>query len=116
MFNYCLKLFAYIVLAFFIMERTIGTSFKSTQIKSFKGVSIPELSSDPILIEKLSVDLIQSEIKKTPLNLPLSLLNYSPESYKVGPGDKLFTFTVKRNDCLQHLLEELLLILYLKKL
>ncbi len=92
MFNYCLKLFAYIVLAFFIMGCTIGTSFKSTQIKSFKGVSIPELSSDPILIEKLSIDLIQSEIKKTPLNLPLSLLNYSPESYKVGPGDKLFIY------------------------
>tara|TARA_B100002019_G_scaffold139850_1_gene120471 strand:- start:1518 stop:2645 length:1128 start_codon:yes stop_codon:yes gene_type:complete len=92
MFYNFFKFFSYIVLTFFILGCSIGTSFKSTQIKSFKGVSIPELSSDPILIENLSIDLIQSEIKKTPLNLPLSLLNYKPESYKVGPGDKLFIY------------------------
>ena len=92
MFYNFFKFISYIVLTFFILGCSIGTSFKSTQIKSFKGVSIPELSSDPILIENLSIDLIQSEIKKTPLNLPLSLLNYKPESYKVGPGDKLFIY------------------------
>ena len=71
---------------------SLGTSFKSYEVRSFKGVSIPELSRDPILIEKISVDLIEEESLKTPLNLPLALLNYTPESYKVGPGDKLFIY------------------------
>jgi polysaccharide export outer membrane protein len=71
---------------------SLGTSFKSYEVLSFKGVSIPELSSDPILIEKVSIDLIKAEDRKTPLNLPLSLLNYTPGSYKVGAGDKLFIY------------------------
>ena len=70
----------------------IGTSLNSLQIKSFKGVSIPALSDDPILIEKVSSELIDIEEKKIPLNLPLSLLKYIPSSYKVGPGDKLFIY------------------------
>ena len=36
--------------------------------------------------------LIEDEQRKIPLNLPLSLLNYSPESYKVGSGDILFIY------------------------
>jgi len=62
------------------------------EIRSFKGTFIPELSDEPILIEKVSIDLIEKEQKKIPLNLPLSLLNYSPESYKVGFGDVLFIY------------------------
>jgi polysaccharide export outer membrane protein len=53
---------------------------------------IPELSNKPILIEKVSMDLIESERNRVPLNLPLNLLNYSPESYKVGLGDVLFIY------------------------
>ena len=71
---------------------SIGTSFRSNEIKSFKGVLIPELSSDPILMEKISTDLIRKERQKESLNLPLSLLNYSPDSYKVGAGDVLFIY------------------------
>ncbi len=70
----------------------IGTSLKTYQIKSFKGVSVPSLSSEPVLIEKISTDLIESESNKLPLNLPLNLLKYNPSSYKVGPGDKLFIY------------------------
>ena len=62
------------------------------QIQSFKGVLIPDLSDEPILIERVSKDLIIKEAKKIPLNLPLNLLNYSPESYKVGFGDVLFIY------------------------
>ena len=69
-----------------------GSSFKSQDIRSFKGTIIPQLSSDPILIEQVSMRLIEDEQRKIPLNLPLSLLNYSPESYKVGSGDILFIY------------------------
>ena len=75
-----------------LLSCSMGTSFKLNEIRSFKGTFIPELSDEPILIEKVSIDLIQKEQKKIPLNLPLSLLNYSPESYKVGFGDVLFIY------------------------
>ena len=84
-------LLAILAITFFI-GCSIGTSFKSYDVKSFKGVSIPELSNEPILIEQLSMPLINQEKQKKPLNLPLNLLKYSPSSYKVGPGDKLFIY------------------------
>tara|TARA_A100001388_G_scaffold90351_1_gene65375 strand:+ start:5795 stop:6937 length:1143 start_codon:yes stop_codon:yes gene_type:complete len=71
---------------------SIGTSMRLNEISSFKGTIIPGLSSDPILIEKISSDLIKNEKEKTQLNLPLSLLNYQPSSYKVGAGDVLFIY------------------------
>lgn len=76
----------------FLFGCSMGTSFKPNDIRSFKGTLIPELSSEPILIEKVSIDLINNERNKERLNLPLSLLNYSPESYKVGAGDVLFIY------------------------
>ena len=75
-----------------VISCSIGTSFRANEIKSFKGTLIPELSDEPILIGKVSIDLIEKEERKIPLNLPLSLLNYSPESYKVGFGDVLFIY------------------------
>ncbi len=92
LFNSSTKLLRYLFVLIIFAGCSIGTSFKSYDVKSFKGVSIPELSKDPILIEQLSLSLIQSENQKKPLNLPLSLLKYSPSSYKVGPGDKLFIY------------------------
>ncbi len=86
------RFLAILLTGLFFVGCSIGTSFKSYDVKSFKGVSIPELSNEPILIEQLSVSLIQQEKQKKPLNLPLSLLKYSPSSYKVGPGDKLFIY------------------------
>ena len=79
-------------IAFFFFACSMGTHLKISEVKSFKGVLIPELSSDPILIENISKDLITKELEKTPLNLPLALLNYSPSSYKVGIGDVLFIY------------------------
>jgi len=80
------------LICIFTVSCSIGTSFKNNEIRSFKGTLIPELSNEPILIEKVSMDLIRKEQNKIPLNLPLSLLNYSPESYKVGFGDVLFIY------------------------
>ncbi len=75
-----------------LLSCSIGTNFKSSDIRSFKGTLIPELSDEPILIENVSIELVRKEEKKQTLNLPLSLLNYSPSSYKVGFGDKLFIY------------------------
>ena len=75
-----------------LISCSIGTSFRISDIKSFKGTIIPELSDKPILIEKVSMELIRKEKNRVPLNLPLNLLNYSPESYKVGLGDVLFIY------------------------
>ena len=80
------------ILSFFLISCSIGTSFKVNEILSFKGFLIPELSDEPILIEKVSTDLINKEKAKVSLNLPLNLLNYTPSSYKVGYGDVLFIY------------------------
>ncbi len=82
----------YLFLSIFLFSCSIGTSFKLNQISSFKGTIIPELSDEPILIEKVSINLIEKEKSKKALNLPLNLLNYSPSSYKVGFGDVLFIY------------------------
>ena len=87
-----LKFFSLFLLQSLLIGCSIGTSFKANEIRSFKGTLIPELSSEPILIEKVSIDLINKEKNKIPLNLPLTLLNYSPQSYKVGAGDVLFIY------------------------
>ena len=99
----------------FLVSCSIGTSFRAFDIKSFKGTIIPELSDKPILIEKVSMDLIKNEKNRIPLNLPLNLLNYSPESYKVGLGDVLFIYvTVKLKDY-SALARGAAIILFLKK-
>lgn len=87
-----MKILTIIFLQFSLIGCSIGMSFKLNEIRSFKGTLIPELSDEPILIEKVSMDLIKKEMLKDRLNLPLNLLNYSPESYKVGPGDVLFIY------------------------
>lgn len=88
-----LNYFKRLIFLFFVLltSCSIGTSFKLNEIRAFKGTLIPELSDEPILIEKLTRELIQSE-KNKPLNLPLNLLNYTPDSYKVGFGDVLFIY------------------------
>ena len=86
------KVFFFIFLTLLFSGCSLGTSFKYNEFQSFKGVLIPELSDNPILIEKVSIDLINKERNKQSLNLPLNLLNYSPESYKVGYGDVLFIY------------------------
>ena len=87
-----LRILGLILSTFIFISCSIGTSFRANDIKTFKGTVIPELSSEPILIEKISTDLVQKEKQKESLNLPLNLLNYSPDSYKVGAGDVLFIY------------------------
>ena len=92
-----MRIFVYILVSLTIFSCSMGTSFRYNEIRSFKGALIPELSDEPILIENLSINLIEKEKNKETLNLPLNLLNYSPKSYKVGPGDVyLFMCMVKQ--------------------
>ena len=86
------KAFFFIFLVSSFIGCSLGTAFKYNEFQSFKGVLIPELSDNPILVENVSIDLIKKERNKQSLNLPLNLLNYSPESYKVGYGDVLFIY------------------------
>ncbi len=87
-----IKTLKILFLSIFLVSCSIGTHFKTTEVRSFKGVVIPELSKEPILIENISKNLITNESRRAPLNLPLSLLNYEPTSYKVGNGDVLFIY------------------------
>ncbi len=87
-----LRILVLILSSVIFVSCSIGTSFRVNDIKTFKGTVIPELSSEPILIEKISTDLVQKEKQKESLNLPLNLLNYAPDSYKVGAGDVLFIY------------------------
>ena len=115
------KFFKAIVLALStvaLVSCSIGTSFRVNDIRTFKGnLLIPELSSEPILIEKISTDLVKKENKKS-LNLPLNLLNYSPDSYKVGAGDVLFIYVYGETERLSAALARgaRLLTQFLKKL
>ncbi len=86
------KIIKLFVLSILLFSCSIGTSFKMNEIRSFKGTLIPELSSEPILIEKVTKELVIKERNNTKLNLPLNLLNYSPGSYKIGVGDELFIY------------------------
>ena len=58
------RYFLFTLILLCICSCSIGTSFKVNQIQSFKGVLIPDLSDEPILIERVSKDLIVKEAKK----------------------------------------------------
>ena len=87
-----LKKISLVLFSVVLFSCSIGTSFKLSEVRSFKGTIIPDLSPDPILIEKISSDLVRKEKEKETLNLPLNLLNYSPDSYRIGAGDVLFIY------------------------
>ena len=66
-----MKYLVLILMQLTLISCSIGTSFKLSDIMSFKGTIIPELSKDPILIEKVSMDLIKRETEKESLNLQI---------------------------------------------
>tara|TARA_B100000035_G_scaffold281042_1_gene261687 strand:- start:741 stop:1931 length:1191 start_codon:yes stop_codon:yes gene_type:complete len=67
---------------------SINPSFSK---RNYDAAIISDLSSDPILIEKINAELIERESNR-PLSLPTNLLQFSPESYKIGAGDRLFIY------------------------
>ena len=59
--------------------------------RNYEATVIKDLSPDPILIENIDSELIARESNR-PLNLPTNLLQYRPDSYKIGIGDRLFIY------------------------
>ena len=59
--------------------------------RNYEATVIKDLSPDPILIENIDMELIDRESNR-PLNLPTNLLQYRPDSYKIGVGDRLFIY------------------------
>ncbi len=59
--------------------------------RRYEATIIKDLSPDPILIENINSELISREAKR-PINLPTNLLQFKPDSYKIGIGDKLFIY------------------------
>ncbi len=59
--------------------------------RNYDAAIISDLSPDPILIESIDTEIIEREANR-PLSLPTNLLQYSPSSYKIGKGDKLFIY------------------------
>ena len=65
-----------------------NSNFKN---RNYEATVIKDLSPDPILIENIDSELITRESNR-PLNLPTNLLQYRPDSYKIGIGDRLFIY------------------------
>ena len=58
----------------------------------YEAVILPELSSKPILVEDINIQLIDSLDEKNNLNIPVELISYRPGPYKIGIGDKLLIY------------------------
>ena len=62
------SIFKFILLSISFFLVLLEHHFKINEIKSFKGTLIPELSDEPILIEKVTKDLIVKERNKLNFN------------------------------------------------
>jgi len=69
----------------------ISSDGKKVKKRNYDAAIITDLSPDPILIEQIDAEIIEREANR-PLSLPTSLLQYSPSSYKIGRGDRLFIY------------------------
>ena len=72
-----------------IMNLGLGNS--SFKRRNYDAAIISDLSPDPILIENINSEVIERELNR-PLSIPTNLLQYSPSSYKIGKGDRLFIY------------------------
>ena len=70
---------------------SISSNGKSVKKRNYDAAIISDLSPDPILIENIDAEIIEREANR-PLSLPTSLLQFSPSSYKIGRGDRLFIY------------------------
>ncbi len=70
---------------------SVSNNDKSVKKRNYDAAIISDLSPDPILIEKIDAEIIKREANR-PLSLPTSLLQFSPSSYKIGRGDRLFIY------------------------
>ena len=73
-----------------ILVNTLSND-KKVKKRNYDAAIISDLSPDPILIELIDSEIIEREANR-PLSLPTNLLQYSPSSYKIGRGDRLFIY------------------------
>ena len=73
---------------------TITNTFSqdNLQTETIRVINLPELSSAPIVIEDVNINLINNIKTNQELNIPAELITYEPGPYKIGDGDKLLIY------------------------
>lgn len=76
-----------------VVESLTNTfSHENLQTETIKVINLPELSSAPILIEEVNINLINNIKSNQDLNIPAELITYEPGPYRIGDGDKLLIY------------------------
>ena len=76
-----------------VVESLTNTfSQENLQTETVKVLNLPELSSAPIIIEDVNINLINNIKSSQDLNIPAELITYEPGPYRIGDGDKLLIY------------------------
>ena len=76
-----------------VVESLTNTfSYENLQTDTIKAINLPELSSAPIIIEDVNINLINNIKSNQDLNIPAELITYEPGPYRIGDGDKLLIY------------------------
>ena len=76
-----------------VVESLTNTfSYENLQTDTIKVINLPELSSAPIIIEDVNINLINNIKSNQDLNIPAELITYEPGPYRIGDGDKLLIY------------------------
>lgn len=76
-----------------VVESITNTfSQDNLQTTTVKVINLPKLSSAPIVIEDVNINLINNIKTNQELNIPAELITYEPGPYKIGDGDKLLIY------------------------
>ena len=76
-----------------VVESLTNTfSYENLQTETIRVINLPELSSAPIIIEDVNINLINNIKSNQDLNIPAELIAYEPGPYKIGDGDKLLIY------------------------
>ena len=76
-----------------VVESLTNTfSQENLQTETVKVINLPELSSAPIIIEDVNINLINNIKSNQDLNIPAELITYEPGPYRIGDGDKLLIY------------------------
>ena len=74
--------------------KSLNNTFSQDNLKTetIRVINLPELSSAPIIIEDVNINLINNIKSNQDLNIPAELIAYEPGPYKIGDGDKLLIY------------------------
>ena len=76
------------------VAKSLNNTFSQDNLKTetIRVINLPELSSAPIIIEDVNINLINNIKSNQDLNIPAELIAYEPGPYKIGDGDKLLIY------------------------